>query len=87
MKALVQKEANRHKGAWKVIFGVGVGTNFVIAPIVISFAKSAGIDPIWVNDIGIDASIFTDSKVSKSGGNGAKVEVGSEAEFSELDKV
>ncbi|URZ18372.1 T7SS effector LXG polymorphic toxin [Clostridium felsineum] len=64
-------------GRTTVTTAVGVGTNFVVAPIATSLAKSAGIDPVWANDIGTGTgfatSIFTAGKVYKGSGNLAKV--------------
>ncbi|WP_242953985.1 hypothetical protein [Clostridium felsineum] len=60
-------------GRTTVTTAVGVGTNFVVAPIATSLAKSAGIDPIWAKDIGtatgFATSIFAAGKVYKAGGN------------------
>ncbi|MBC2395866.1 hypothetical protein [Clostridium acetobutylicum] len=62
-------------GKTAVTTAVGVGTNFVVAPIAKSLAKSAGIDSIWANDIGIGTgfatSVFTAGKVYKACGTGA----------------
>ncbi|URZ15085.1 T7SS effector LXG polymorphic toxin [Clostridium felsineum] len=66
-------------GRTTVTTAVGVGTNFVVAPIATSLAKSAGIDPVWANDIGTGTgfatSIFTAGKVYKGSGNCAKSDV------------
>jgi len=70
-------------GRTSVTTAVGVGTNFVVAPIVTSLAKSAGIDPIVANDIGIGTgfatSIFTAGKAYKVCGDGAEVHVADNA--------
>lgn len=74
-------------GKTSVTTAVGVGTNFVVAPIVTNLAKSAGVDPILANDIGIGTgfatSIFTGGKVYKACGNGPKVkEIGNSNKYS-----
>ena|GEM_PF-2050376 len=65
-----------------VTTAVGVGTNFVVAPIATSLAKSAGIDPIWAKDFGIltgfATSVFAAGKVYKVSGAGTEVEEVSE---------
>ncbi|URZ03832.1 zincin-like metallopeptidase toxin domain-containing protein [Clostridium felsineum] len=76
-------------GRTSVTTAVGVGTNFVVAPIATSLAKSAGIDSIWANDIGIGTgfatSIFTAGKVYKGRGDFGKVMGGGEGEKSVND--
>ncbi|URZ02608.1 T7SS effector LXG polymorphic toxin [Clostridium felsineum] len=76
-------------GRTTVTTAVGVGTNFVVAPIATSLAKSAGIDTVWANDIGTGTgfatSIFTAGKVYKGSGNWAKSEEKVNAELSRID--
>lgn len=51
---------------------VGVGTNFVVAPVATNLAKSMGADDLWANDIGtavgIGTSLFTGREAYKASG-------------------